>query len=99
MSIDYANIPGHPRMPLNTWGKATLLLNLLYRQGLLPECTIYGIDETGGEYEVNGIRVGSTEEQVTTGIWLMVESYAAEGHIDFRDNATLAEASIDAQTS
>lgn len=98
MTIKHANIPGYPNMPLNIWGKATMLLNLLYREGLLPECRIYGVEDDGedrGEYEINGIRVGSTEEQVTTCIWLMVESYAAAGHIDFQDNRTVAEAAAE----
>lgn len=99
MTIKHANIPGHPNMPLNVWGKATMLLNLLYREGLLPDCHIYGIEEEGGEYEINGIRVGRTEEEVTTSIWLMVESFAAEGHIDFQDNATVAEAAAEAATA
>lgn len=97
MTIKHANLPGHPNMPLNIWGKATLLLGLLYRQGLLPKCDIYGVGEEGaGGYEINGIRVGSTEEQVTTCIWLMAESYAAEGHISFQDNQTVAEAALEA---
>lgn len=96
MAIKYANIPGHPNMPLNIWGKATLLLGLLYREGLLPECHIYCTEEVGGEYEINGIRVGTSEEQITTSIWLMVESYAAEGHIDFQDNQTVADAALEA---
>ena len=99
MTIKHANIPGYPNMPLNIWDKATLLLNLLYREGLLPECRIYGVEEDGGEYEINGIRVGSTEEKVTTCIWLMVESYATEGHIDFQDNSTVAEAAAEAATA
>lgn len=96
MATTHANIPGHPNMPLNIWGKATLLLSMLYREGLLPECHIYDTEEEGGEYEINGIRVGRTEEQVTTCIWLMVESYASEGHIDFQDNQTIAEAALTA---
>lgn len=67
-----------------------MLLNLLYREGLLPECHIYGVGDSD-DYEINDISVGSTEEQVTTCIWLMVESYAAEGHIDFQNNPTVAE--------
>ena len=101
MNTKRANIPGHPNMPLNIWGKATMLLLLLYREGLLPNCHIYGVGEGEecDEYEINGIRVGTTEEQVTTCIWLMVESFAAEGHIDFQDNATVAESAIDAATA
>lgn len=98
MAMKHANIPGYPNMPLNIWGKATMLLNLLYREGLLPECRIYGIYGINGsdEYNINGISVGSTEEQVTTCIWLMVESFAAEGHIEFQNNQTVAEAALDA---
>lgn len=97
MTIKHANLPGYPNMPLNIWGKATLLLDLLYRDRRLPKCDIYSVGDDGvGEYEVNGIRVGSTEEQVTTCIWLMVESYAAEGHISFQDNPAVAEAALDA---
>jgi hypothetical protein len=90
-----ANIPGHQSVILNTWGKATLLLDLLYQQGLLPKCHIYCVDQHE-EYVINGIRVGATEEMVTTCIWLMVESFAAEGHIDFQDNQTVAEAELEA---
>lgn len=96
MPIKSANIPGYHEMPLSIWGKATLLLGLLYREGLLPKCHIYGTSEEGGEYEINGIPVGRTEDQVTTCIWLMVESYAAEGHISFQDNQTIAEAMLEA---
>lgn len=99
MTFKHANIPGYPNMPLSIWGKATLLLNLLYREGLLPECHVCGLEEEGGEYEINGIRVGSTEEQVTTCIWLMVESFAAEGHIDFGNNQTVADLALDAATA
>lgn len=99
MIIKHANIPGYPNMPLNVWGKATMLLNLPYREGLLPDCHIYGTEEEGGEYEINGIRVGRTEEEVTTSIWLMVESFAAEGHIDFQNNATVAESAIETATA
>lgn len=95
--VKCANVLGYPNMPLNIWGKATLLLNLLYRQGLLPECHIYAVSEdVGSDFKINGIRVGNTEEQVTTCIWLMVESYATEGHIDFQGNAAMAEAATDA---
>ncbi|MBP8275324.1 MAG: hypothetical protein KAX55_00325 [Propionivibrio sp.] len=91
MGIKRANVPGYPNMPLSIWGKSTMLLNLLYREGLLPACHIYACDD---EYLINGIRVGRTEEEVTTCIWLMVESYAAEGHIDFQDNETVAESEL-----
>lgn len=80
------DLPGYRGVVLNTWGKATLLLDLLNKQGLLPNCHIYGVGDTG-EYEINGIPVGRTEEQVTTAIWLMVESYAAEGHIEYQNKA------------
>ncbi len=97
MNIKHANLPGYPNIALNIWGKATLLLDLLYQEGWLPKCDIYGVGAEGsGEYEINGIRVGSSEEEVTTGIWLMVECYAAEGHIDYRDNPTVAEAALEA---
>lgn len=100
MTIKSADIPGYPNMPLNIWGKTTMLLNILYREGLLPECHIYGVgDNESGEYEINGIPVGSTEEQVTTCVWLMVESYTAEGHISFQDNQTVAQAAAEALTA
>ena len=47
MTIKRANIPGYPNMPLNIWGKATMLLNMLSREGLLPNCSIYGVEADG----------------------------------------------------
>ena len=89
MSTQFVNVPGYNKMPMNIWGKATLLLNLLYREGLLPDCHIaYHENEEGGEYKINSIRVGNTEEEVTTSIWRMAEVYHAEGHIDFEDTGT-----------
>lgn len=77
-------LPLYGKMPMNIWGKSTLLLNLLYRQGMLPVCHIAFHEEAaGGDYRINGIRVGNTEEEVTTNIWRMVEVYADEGHIEF----------------
>ena len=67
-------------IPLTTWGKCTLLLQLLYRQNLLPECHIYEM-EHGDEYFIRGNAVGKTEEEITTNIWLMVERWERCGNM------------------
>lgn len=65
---------------LNLWGKADLLLTLLYKQGLLPDCHIYS-EEGSDVYLINGHPVGTTEEEVTTNIWLMVERWRKFGYL------------------
>lgn len=65
---------------LNLWGKADLLLSLLYKQGLLPDCHIYS-EEGSDVYLINGHPVGTTEEEVTTNIWLMVERWSKLGYL------------------
>lgn len=75
---------------LNLWGKTNLLLQLLKYNMMLPDAHIY-YDENKETYCINGIAVGNSEEEVTTCVWLMVDSFKSEGHIDFRDNATISE--------
>lgn len=65
---------------LNLWGKADLLLSLLYKEGLLPDCHIY-TEEGSNVYLINGHPVGTTEEEVTTNIWLMVERWSKFGYL------------------
>ena len=78
-TIEKVAICGRGEMPMNVWGKATLLLGLLGREGMLPECHIYGTED--GAYSVNGISVGTTEEEVTSNIWKMVECWQKNGWI------------------
>jgi len=78
-TISSVDLPGRPNMPLNIWGKTTLLLDLLYIQGWLPECHIYGTEEPG--YTINGIPAGETESEVTSFVWRMVECYKKNGYL------------------
>lgn len=68
------------QVTLNLWGKANLLLSLLYVQGALPDSHIAGAEDSD-EYFINGQPVGTTEEEVTTNIWLMVERWQKHGYM------------------
>lgn len=79
IAIEKVDLRGYGAMPMNIWGKSTLLLGLLEREGMLPECHIYGVDD--GSYCINGTPVGTTEEEVTSNIWKMVACWQKNGWI------------------
>ncbi len=84
-TYETATVLGCTNMPMNVWGKTTLLLSLLYREGHLPDCHIYALTQDDadreGTYFINGEPVGKTEAEVTTSVWRMVERYKAHGHL------------------
>ena len=81
--IEQVKVFGRP-MPMNIWGQTTLLLSMLYREGHLPDCSIYGKEDHDGEdqgYFINGEFVGHTLEEVTTAVWKMVACWKANGYL------------------
>lgn len=67
---------------LNDYGKCQLLLDLLYQQGYLPQpLAIYGNSEDTNDLFINGELMGSTESEVTTNIWLMVDRWKNKGYL------------------
>lgn len=66
-------------VPANTWGRCTLLLRLLSKQGLLPECSLY--ERGDNDLFINNVNLGSTEDQIVNGIWKMVENYRDHGYL------------------
>jgi hypothetical protein len=70
-------------MPMNTWGHATILVGMLYSQGLLPvTCHVYGVGEDEENPEmmyINGEPLGITTDEVLHSIWKMVNCYKRTG--------------------
>ncbi|WP_241023835.1 tellurite resistance TerB C-terminal domain-containing protein [Burkholderia sp. Ac-20365] len=77
-------------VPMNTYGHAMLLLDLLYLENLLPECSV---DVRPQEHPERGaifvpgedITLGRSAEEVTTAIWKLVVCWRKFGYLDLED--------------
>jgi hypothetical protein len=69
---------------LNLFGRTNLLLDLLYREGLLPDVMACGKEGADALF-INGESLGNTDLTVHFGIWRMVENYRTSGCL-FDDN-------------
>ena len=70
---------GHD-VTLNLYGRTSLLLDLLYRAGMLPSVSAYGKEGSDALF-INGENLGTTDQTVQFGIWRMVESYRTSGYL------------------
>lgn len=79
--------------PQNVYGRASALLDMLYRDGQLPDCHAYGVDEAEADRAgqapgvlyvgigIGGEPAGVTDAEVTTFIWRMAETYREHGYL------------------
>lgn len=65
---------------LNVWSRADMLLQTLYRDGLLPSVFI-AFDEVLDQYTINGVHAGRTDVTVQNTVWKMVESWKKHGYL------------------
>ncbi|AQH05758.1 hypothetical protein A9R05_42845 (plasmid) [Burkholderia sp. KK1] len=65
---------------LNVWSRANMLLQTLYRDGVLPNVFI-AFDEVLDQYTINGVHAGRTDETVQNTVWKMVESWEKHGYL------------------
>ena len=75
--------PGGDR-PANVYGRATALLSLMYRDGLIPEVSVYGRDDPDSDPEVlyiNGEAAGKTDAEVTDFIWRLSDCWRTNGFL------------------
>lgn len=76
---------------LNLYGRTNLLLDLLYKQGLLPNMMAHGNGEEGSDdlYVCGDVNIGSTDQTVQFAVWRMVENWRQHGVL-FDDDFALA---------
>jgi hypothetical protein len=79
----FASLKGREGTPRNVYGRATLLLSLLYRAGSLPELSVYGKepDECPDMLYINENPVGVTDAEVTNSIWDIVARFQQHGYL------------------
>ncbi|MFP3637647.1 hypothetical protein [Paraburkholderia sp. SIMBA_054] len=76
---------------MNAWGHASLLLDVLFFQNLLPECHVavfpddHPTDAGVCYIETENVKLGRTSEEVSTAIWKLVVCWRENGYLDLLD--------------